>query len=74
MWVIYPALGVFGAQLIGLFGLKSLDSSVGQGVYSIVVGGVVAGITIAFALDMTYRFVFAQAQKRPVNLKRMLKK
>lgn len=74
MWLIYPALGAFGTQLIDLFRLKSLDSSVSQGVYSIVVGGLVAGITVAFALDMTYRFIFSQAQKRPVNLKRMFKK
>jgi len=74
MWVIYPALGAFGSQLIDLFGLKPLDSALGQGVYSIVVGGIVAGVIVAFILDMVYRFIFAQAQKRPVNLKRMLKK
>ena len=74
IWAIYPALGVLGSQLIKLFGFEPLDSTVGHGVYSLVIGGVVAGLVVAFALDMTYRFLFAQAKKRPVNLKRMLKK
>lgn len=74
MGPIYFLLNKFGTQIIGLLGLKPLDSSVGQGVYSIVVGGVVAGITIAFALDMAYRFILAHAQNHPINLKRILKK
>ena len=51
-----------------------LDSTVGHSVYSLVIGGVVAGLVVAFAFDMVYRFLFAQSEKRPVNLKRMLKK
>lgn len=71
---IYFTLNKFGTQLIGLLGLPSLESQIGQGAYATVIGGVVAGLLAAFALDMVYRFLFAQARKRPVNLKRMLKK
>lgn len=74
MWAIYPALGFLGNRIIALLGLDSLDSRIGQTAYSMVIGGVVAGVTIAFILDMVYRFAFSQAKKRPVNLKRMLKK
>ncbi|OUW17007.1 MAG: hypothetical protein CBD18_05710 [Opitutales bacterium TMED158] len=74
MWAIYPAMGVLGSQVIDWLGLEPLDSTVGHSVYSLVIGGVVAGLVVAFAFDMVYRFLFAQAEKRPVNLKRMLKK
>ena len=74
MWFIYPALGVLGKQLIDLFGLKTPVSAIGQGVYSTVIGGVITGIIVALILDITYRFILAQAQKRPLNLKRILKK
>ncbi|MDE0768046.1 MAG: DUF2062 domain-containing protein [Opitutaceae bacterium] len=73
-FLIYPAIGALGSQLIKLVGLEPMDSVVGHSVYSLVVGGVVVGITIAFAFDMAYRFFIAQTQKRPINLKRILKK
>ncbi len=74
MGPIYFVLNRFGSELIGLFGLTPVEATWSHSVYASVLGGLVAGVGIAFILDLVYRFVFAQAKKRPINLKRMGKK
>lgn len=74
MWAIYPALGIFGNRIITLLGISPIESNIGQAAYSMVIGGTIAGIAIAFVLDMIYRIAFTQAKKRPAITKRILKK
>ncbi len=74
MWAIYPALNIFGKQILDLLGFGNTESSFGQVAVSTVVGGVVAGVTIALIFDVVYRIAFARAKKSQINLKRILKK
>lgn len=74
MWAIYPALNIFGNRILSLFGVGATGSTFGHVAVSTVIGGVVAGVTIAFIFDMMYRIAFSRAKKSPINLKRILKK
>lgn len=51
-----------------------MDSQIGQAAFSMVTGGIIAGLAVAFLLDMAYRLAFIQAKKYPTHLRRMPKK
>ena len=51
-----------------------MDSQIGQAAFSMVTGGIIAGLAVAFLLDMVYRLAFIQAKKYPTHLRRMPKK
>ncbi len=74
MLVIYPVLGVIGHFLIQLFGLELPVSDVGYKASSIILGGIVAALVVAFVLDMIYRFVIYKKAQRPISVKRILNK
>lgn len=74
MWAIYPALALLGDRVIQTLRLDVTESQIGYTAVSLVTGGIIAGLAIAFLLDMAYRFAFVQAKKRPIHLRRMTKK
>ena len=74
MWAIYPALAFLGDRIIAFLKLEIIESKIGHAALAISTGGLVAGLAIAFALDMAYRLAFWHAKRRPANLKRILKK
>ena len=74
MWAIYPALALLGDRVIKTLRLEVMDSQIGQTAFSMVTGGIIAGLAFAFLLDMVYRLTFIQAKKYPTHLRRMPKK
>jgi len=74
MWAVYPALALLGDRIIKTLRLDVVDSQIGYAAFSLVTGGIIAGIAIAFLLDMIYRFAIIQAKKHPIHLQRMPKK
>jgi uncharacterized protein (DUF2062 family) len=74
MWAVYPALALLGDRIIKTLRLDVVDSQIGYTAFSLVTGGIIAGIAIAFLLDMIYRFAIIQAKKHPIHLQRMPKK
>ena len=74
MWAIYPALALLGDRVIKTLRLEVMDSQIGQTAFSMVTGGIIAGLAFAFLLDMVYRLTFIQAKKYPNHLRRMPKK
>ena len=74
MWAIYPALNMLGNRILGFLGIGDIESRFGQVAVSTTIGGLVAGIALAFIFDVIYRLAFSQAKKGQVNLKRILKK
>ncbi len=73
MLVIYPILGVVGHFLIELLGLEMPVSDIGYKAFSIMLGGIVVALALAFTLDMIYRFVIYKKQLKPISVKRILK-
>ena len=74
MWAIYPALALLGDRVIKTLRLEVMDSQIGHAAFSMVTGGIIAGLAVAFLLDMVYRLAFIQAKKHPIHLRRMPKK
>ena len=74
MWAIYPALALLGDHVIKALRLEVMDSHIGHAAFSMMTGGIIAGLAIAFLLDMVYRFAFIQAKKHPIHLQRSPKK
>lgn len=73
MWAIYPALALLGDRVIKTLRLDVMDSQIGYTAFSLVTGGIIAGLALAFLLDMVYRFAFIRAKKRPARPQRMPK-
>jgi len=74
MWAIYPALALLGDCVIKTLRLEVMDSQIDQAAFSMVTGGIIAGLAFAFLVDMVYRLTFIQAKKYPTHLRRMPKK
>ncbi len=74
MWAIYPALNIFGDRILGALGAGNIESRFGQVAISTIIGGLVAGVALAFIFDLFYRIAFSRAKKNQIILKRMLKK
>ena len=74
IWAIYPALNMLGNRILGFLGIGDIESRFGQVAVSTTIGGLVAGIALAFIFDVIYRIAFYQAKKGQINLKRILKK
>jgi len=74
MWAIYPALALLGDRVMKTLRLEVIDSQIGHAAFSMVTGGIIAGLAVAFLLDMVYRLAFIQAKKHPIHLRRMPKK
>lgn len=65
---------MLGDRILGFLGIGDIESRFVQVAVSTTIGGLVAGIALAFIFDVIYRLAFSQAKKGQVNLKRILKK
>jgi uncharacterized protein (DUF2062 family) len=67
MGLIYFVTYKFGDWINRTTHLGPQDSAVGETAFAWIAGGIVLGAGLAFVLDMIYRFIAYEAQKRDLN-------
>lgn len=71
---VYWFTHLVGQRLIEWWNLGEFHSFIGSKAYALVVGGFVVGLAAGVALDLAYRLGAARANRRSLDVKRMLKR